>query len=245
MQLSVAEKIDQSEQLMPMKSLIKQWARPVPAFKLIGGQSSSRQQVETYINNKFEASYGATLSEYLPLFLTMRCADQLSGAAGISVASVEQSLFLEQYLDLPIEQELTRSLGSEIERQDIVEIGNLVATTSGASRIVFIVLASLLYEAGFEWMAFTATKPLLASLQKLDFNYHSLGRAQSSRLTTNSAANWGSYYQNEPEVVAGRLSCAMDIINSRKLFRCIQALYKGRIDTLANQICQELSADVS
>ena len=199
MQLSAVEKLDQSEQFKPMRSGIKQWARPVPVFDLVGGQSTARHQVETYINNKFEASYGATLTEYLPLLLTMRCADQLSGAAGISVASVEHSLFLEQYLDLPIEQELTRSLGSEIERQSIVEIGNLVATTSGASRIVFIVLASLLYEAGFEWMAFTATRPLLASLRKLDFDYHSLGRAQSSRLATNSAANWGSYYQNEPE----------------------------------------------
>ena len=245
MHLSAVENFDQPEQFRSVKSGIRQWAKPVPAFDLVGEQSTSRHQVETYINRKFEASYGATLSEYLPLLLTMRCADQLSGAAGISVASAEQNLFLEQYLDLPVEQELARSLGSEIERQGIVEIGNLVATTSGASRIVFIVLASLLYEAGFEWMAFTATRPLLASLRKMDFDYQPLGKARSSRLTTDSAANWGSYYQNEPEVVAGRLSCAKDIINSRKLFRCIQALYKGRIDSLARQIRQELPQDGS
>ncbi|NQV69389.1 MAG: thermostable hemolysin [Pseudohongiella sp.] len=245
MHSSVVEKIDQSEQFMPMKSRITQLIRPVPAFDLVQRHSSLRPQVEAYIESKFKASYGATPSEYLPLLLTLRCVDQLSGAAGISIAALEERLFLEQYLDLPVEQVLQQTLGSEVQRQGIVEIGNLVATTNGASRIIFIVLASVLYQAGFEWMVFTATKPLLAGFKKLGFENYSLGKAELARLSSDSAESWGSYYQNKPEVVAGRLSCAMDIIQSRKLFKCVQTLYKSRIDSLSAQIRQQLPEDVS
>ncbi|PCJ23947.1 MAG: hypothetical protein COA96_10695 [SAR86 cluster bacterium] len=236
MALSVATNHFQFEPCQAAKSGIKQWARPVPTFDLVNRNTESRRGVETYIGNKFKASYGATLSEYLPLFLTMRCAGQLSGVAGISPASENQPLFLEQYLELPIEQLMQQIFDEEINRGKIVEVGNLVATENGASRVIFIVLASALYRAGFEWMAFTATRPLRASLQKLGFENASLAKAELSSLTMGTVKNWGSYYQQEPEVVVGRLSCAMEIIEKRKLFRCIQGLYKNRIALLADQL---------
>jgi hypothetical protein len=223
----------------PVDCLVeKQWVRQMPIFDLVDTSSFCRAQVEKYIENKFRTTYGATLTEYLPFLLTMRCGNQLRGAAGISLGTSGQSFFLELYVDLPIEQKLAQILGRSVDRKKLVEIGNLVATTSGTNKIVFIVLASMLHQAGFEWMTFTATKPLLASLEKLGFEYHLLGKADPSRLPSDCRETWGTYYQNEPQLVAGKLACALDIIEQRKSFFCIQALYKKRIAFLVDQFSQ-------
>lgn len=221
-----------------MSQFLKQWLTPTPKFDLITEKSPLRNEVEQYVGQKFESSYGASLAEFLPLFLTLRCSDHLSASAGISLGSASKNFFLEQYLDAPVEKELGQLCGEEVRREQLAEIGNLVATTLGASRLMFIILASILNQAGYEWMVFTATKPLLRSLQRMGFETQVIAAAKPARLDTNSNADWGSYYDNQPQVVAGRLSNAQEAVEARNLFNLVQNFYKSEIDSHAFELRQ-------
>ncbi len=219
-----------------MSQLLNQWLTPSPKFEFVSAQSPKRAEVEKYVERQFESSYGAHLAEFLSVFLTLRCANKLSASAGISLGAESHKFFLEQYLDAPIEIELQRLSCEDISREKLAEIGNLVATSRGASRLMFIMLASVLNQAGYEWMVFTATKPLLHSLRKLGFASHLITEAKPSRLSKNSSANWGSYYENQPQVVAGRLSSAQQIVEGRNLFHMVQGFYRRKIESLALEI---------
>lgn len=217
---------------------LQQWLTPSPQFELVTAQSENRDLVEKYIERQFKASYGAKLADFLPLFLTLSCVDQLSASAGISLGCDSQKFFLEQYLDQPIERELKKITKENINRRQLVEIGNLVATSRGASRLMLIILASVLSQAGYDWMVFTATKPLLNSLHKLRFETHVIAEAKPTRLDNNSNADWGSYYDNQPKVVAGRLSSAQQVVADRGLFNSVQGFYKNKVDFIASEITQ-------
>lgn len=211
----------------------KQWFSPLPRFALVDQVSAERGAVEAYISAKFNQAYGASLSHYLPLLVTLRCAENLSGVAGVGLAGQQPALFLEQYLDVPVELELERVTGTRVARNSIAEVGNLVATTRGASRIVFIVLASLLARAGLDWMVFTATAPLQASLRKLGFTLLPIQAANPDRLPLAGGREWGTYYQYGPQVVAGKLDGAMALIAERHLYGAMQNLFQAQIDELA------------
>lgn len=223
---------------------LKQWLIPSPIFKLIAEESTLRAEVEQYTAYKFESTYGASLTEFLPLFLTLSCSDKLSASAGISLGSESEKFFLEQYLDAPVEKELEQLCGESVRREQLAEIGNLVATTLGASKLMFIILASILNQAGYEWMVFTAAKPLLRSLQKMGFETQVIAAAKPTRLDRNSNADWGSYYDNQPQVVAGRLSNAQAAVEARNLFNLVQNFYKSEIDSKALEIRQLGRSDV-
>jgi len=241
MSLAVADKLVQYPENTVregtgMSQFLKQWLTPSPKFELIGEESRLRAEVEQYVGDKFESSYGASLAQFLPLFLTLRCSDNLSASAGVSLGAASEKFFLEQYLDAPVEKELEQLCGESVSREQLAEIGNLVATTLGASRLMFIILASILNQAGYEWMVFTATKPLLRSLQKMGFETQVIAQAKPNRLDTNSSADWGSYYDNQPQVVAGRLSNAQEAVEARNLFNLVQNFYKSEIDSLAMEV---------
>jgi len=221
-----------------MSHFLQQWLTPSPKFDLVSAKSSNRDQVERYVEQQFESIYGAKLTEFLPIFLTLSCADQLSATTGICLGCDSQKFFLEQYLDQPIESELRKIFDEESNRRNVAEIGNLVATSRGASRLMLIVLASVLSQAGYDWMVFTATKPLLHSLHKLGLEIHVIAEAKPARLEKNSTADWGSYYENQPQVVAGRLSSARQIVVDRSLFTLVQGFYKQKIDSLAAKITE-------
>jgi len=222
-----------------MSQFLKQWLTPSPKFDLITEESALRMDVEQYVGHKFDSSYGASLAQFLPLFLTLRCSEKLSASAGVSLGAASEKFFLEQYLDAPVEKELEKLCGETVRRESLAEIGNLVATTLGASRLMFIILASILNQAGYEWMVFTATKPLLRSLQKMGFETQVIAEAKPARLDTNPNADWGSYYDNKPQVVAGRLSNAQEAVEARNIFNLVQNFYKSKIDSLAIEVRQQ------
>jgi hypothetical protein len=214
---------------------LHQLLSPGPQLHLHGPTSANRELVESYVARQFEAVYGASISEFLPLFLTLNCSNHLSAVTGINPVEA-RPLFLEQYLDSPIESEIGRAFDAEVNRLSIVEIGNLAATQRGSSQLLFVLLAATLYRAGFRWITFTATPQVRKTINRLGFELRIIAEADISRLPNGAATNWGSYYQTHPLVVAGDLSHGMDIITSRRALSGILALYCNRIDTLAAQI---------
>jgi len=211
----------------------------LPQFAQVYANAPERREVESYIQAQFHRTYGARVANFLPLLLTLRCGASLSGVAGVALAKQHSHLFLEHYLDAPVECVLQQYLQVPVARGSIAEIGNLVATTRGASRLIFIVLASVLYRAGLEWMVFTATAPLQASLRRLGFTIIPVQSAVLDRLPDSGTNTWGSYYANAPSVVAGRLDSAMQLIDKRALFSTLQSLYHAQIVEFAAALAGE------
>ncbi len=83
-------------------SLMNKLLSPLPEYELCLPESPGRQEVEAFIQKRFQDSYGATIRAFYPVILAMRCFDKLSGTSGMRVAS-QEALFLEHYLDKPIE----------------------------------------------------------------------------------------------------------------------------------------------
>ena len=122
-------------------------------------------------------------------------------------------LFLENYLDAPIETILRTQTGQDLARERIVEVGNLASEKPGGSLQVILNLARHLDESGYEWVVFTATQELIGIFTKLGLPLLALAKADPARLGS-AADDWGSYYDATPVVVAGRIRIALERFGS-------------------------------
>lgn len=211
---------------------------PAPTFEAHLPGTAGRARVEQYIANRFQTVHGASIHDFMPVLLTMGCNGRATAATGVRAAAC-QSLFLEQYLSGPIEQVLGVAAGEAVRRANVAEIGNLVATQGGSSYLLFMVLTAMLEQARFEWVVFTATPQVQKTLAYLGLSVHRLCSADPARLTLSSAAEWGRYYASQPQVVAGRVSEAMGVLNRRKLYAGVLSLFRGPIVDLACVVGQE------
>ncbi len=155
------------------KSLFSKLLSPAPEFSLSSEEDGSRGEAEAFIKQKFQQSYAADIHEFFPDLLCMRCLGMLSGTAGMRTAK-NRELFLEQYLEKSVETELSQLLKVDINRNSIVEIGNLVSSQRGASHLLFLLFTTVLHRAGYNWIVFTATKALYNNLIKLGFELNYL-----------------------------------------------------------------------
>ena len=213
----------------------------LPAFSLFASGQIGREGTERFIDQQFFKSYGAQHSEYMPWLISMRQQGQLSACAGVAFAVDKNPLFLERYLPSSIESLVSKNCGMPITRGQIAEVGNLAGSTFGgghvgSSRLLYIVLASVLEEIGIEWMVFTATRPLLISLQRLGLKHCMLGDADESFLDDAERSRWGSYYEHQPRVVAAPLSSANESIRERTQFAAIREHYASTIADMARHL---------
>lgn len=213
----------------------------LPAFSLYASGQIGREGTERFIDQQFFKSYGAQYSEYMPWLISMRQQGQLSACAGVAIAADKNPLFLERYLPSSIESLVSKNCGMPITRGQIAEVGSLAGSSFGgehigSSRLLYIVLASVLEEIGIEWMVFTATRPLLISLQRLGLKHCLLGDADESFLDDSERSNWGSYYEHQPRVVAAPLSSASESIRERTQFAAIREHYANTIADMASYL---------
>ncbi len=213
----------------------------LPAFSLYASGQIGREGTERFIDQQFFKSYGAQYSEYMPWLISMRQQGQLSACAGVAIAADKNPLFLERYLPSSIESLVSKNCGMPITRGQIAEVGSLAGSSFGgghvgSSRLLYIVLASVLEEIGIEWMVFTATRPLLISLQRLGLKHCMLGDADESFLDDAERSRWGSYYEHQPRVVAAPLSSANESIRERTQFAAIREHYASTIADMARHL---------
>jgi Thermostable hemolysin len=163
-----------------------------------------RLEVETFIYNVFKAAYGAEITLFMPNLVALRDKDNiLMGAFGLKPAS-NGPLFLEQYLDEPIEALVSKNLGKTIKRSQITKIGNLaVANPRNAGVLIAHVIQHSL-NMGIEWCVATAHHSLQNGVVKGGRDVYPLFPADKARLTLEEQAKWGSYYDRMPQVVAIR-----------------------------------------
>ncbi len=178
----------------------------------LGPLAPRRAEAEEFIRRVFLRRHGAFVRSFAPNLLLLEDGERVFAAAGWRGAG-EEPLFLERYLDAPIERVMARLAGLRLPRERLVEVGHLASDRAGGSVRVILSLARHLGRTGYEWVVFTATGELVRIFTRLGLPLLALAEADPVRLGE-QARDWGSYYDTRPVVVAGRIRIALDRIGA-------------------------------
>jgi hypothetical protein len=161
-----------------------------------------RPEVEDFIRRIYQQRFGASVRQFAPVLVSLRDADGIAAAAGYRHAA-QAPLFLERYLAAPVETLLAQQAGARASRDTIVEVGHLAAVRSEGRRLI-LMLGPHLAARGFEWVVSTLTEELRRLFLRIGVTPLALGRADPAALG-DEAADWGSYYDHRPMVLAGHI----------------------------------------
>lgn len=174
------------------------------ALTIVDRAGANRRSLERFIAGRYALTYGARIEHFADQLVGLTDAEgRWTAAVGFTPAH-SAPLFIEQYLDMPIEQAIAERLGVDVDRTQVVEVGNLAATFPGAARRLVIAMTELLHRRGHTWVAFTSTTSLLNTFARLDIATIVLAAADPERLHAGADA-WGSYYDTSPLVMAGNI----------------------------------------
>ncbi len=169
-----------------------------------GINAPDRLEIERFIHDVFAQTYGANVQQFMPQLMSLRDEnDELVAAFGLRDAD-EAPLFLERYLDAPIETVLSNRFNRTITRNQITEIGNLAVANPRNAGILIAHIIQHNLDMGVEWCVATAHRSLQNGLVKGGRDVYALQAADKSRLNVAEQVTWGRYYDNAPQVVAIR-----------------------------------------
>lgn len=172
-----------------------------------------RRRVEAFVEDTYARTYGGQVSRHYPTLMSVQdAAGRIYAVVGFRLAG-DSELFLEQYLDAPVEHAIAEACRAPSGRERIAEIGNLASDGRGATVFLFMALAAHLRALGCDYAVATATRALRGIFAKAGFPTTELGRAKPERLPDGGAA-WGSYYETDPVVLAGSIGAALPPLQS-------------------------------
>lgn len=160
-------------------------------------------QVIQHVSQRYQQAFQAELKAFMPAYLTLFDHHQIASVCGFRVAS-EESLFLEQYLDVPAQELISQLFDQKVDRTSLVEFGHLASFAKWVSPYHFLLIAERLVESGYEWCIFTATDPLFVLMSRLGLKPKLITRADANKVT-DADKIWGTYYDHQPNVFAGSL----------------------------------------
>lgn len=166
---------------------------------IVSAFAKDREEVERFIAGIYAKAYGARIQVHYPVLMSVRNEQgALLAATGFRPADLE-TLFLEQYLDRPIEDVLN------VPRGQIVEIGNLASDGGGASLFLFAALSAYLHHKGYTQAVVTSTDFLERRFEQMGLQPIRHAPADP-KLLNGQGENWGSYYNTQPHVISGSVA---------------------------------------
>ncbi len=184
----------------------------VPAPWTFGSAGrAERPRVEDFIRRGFEDAYGSRLAQLMPELMVLRHGSEIAAACGLRPAAADR-LFLELYLDAPVETVLGAASDPSAARADITEVGNLVIARPGYARRLIVHLAACLYARGCRWVVFSAVPALRNSFRRIGIPLITLAPADAGRLSADERARWGTYYDHSPVVTAVNVAAAFHAV---------------------------------
>jgi hypothetical protein len=175
------------------------------SVEVYGRETPGRTCVQDFVKGIYAERYGAHITEFAPVLLALRDAQgALVAAVGYRCAALEP-LFLERYLDVPVEQALLGAQAPRSARRDMAEVAHLVALRPGEGRRMMAELGRWLGQQGVHWVVSTVTRELRHLFLRMGIAPLALGVADPERLGER-ARDWGSYYEHEPVVLAVALA---------------------------------------
>lgn len=210
------------------------FAAPGRYFHLHSYSSAERARVEQYISTRYMQVHNAQITHFMHLLVEMKHEEETLGAIGITPGRISP-FFLEQYLGTPIEQQISGISGRPVDRHRIIETGNLAVTRRGSGLLMFLVMTQAAANSGLEWMVFTATNEVKRLIKALGFSTHLLKDAPPECLKQ-GAGQWGTYYENNPQVIAGNLSEAVSLIAANSALSRAVNHYHSEILSLSQSL---------
>lgn len=180
-----------------------------PDFEVVPPGHPERGSLETFIRAEFAHAYGARLHHFCHTLAGHRAVDGSWVAALGYTLAADHRLFLEQYLDYPVEAAILAHTGRPVARASVVEVGNLAARGAGAGRSLIVAMTRYLHRLGLVWVTFTATRGLLNSFSRLRLAPSVLAPADPARLAQ-PGGDWGTYYATRPQVMLGNIGFGHD-----------------------------------
>ncbi len=153
------------------------------------------------IRRKYQEVFGASVR---PAYDNWLQANESADAALGYRRAGSGPLYLEAYLDCPVEQLVSAAAGRPVERTAIIEIGNFAADNALAMVELWGRAANDLGGNG-EVAVATLTAPLRRMFARIGLPITQLAPARAERLGE-QAGQWGSYYASDPVVCMGEIA---------------------------------------
>ena len=184
---------------------------------ILHSKHKDRTQTEQFIQSVFIQTYGAHIRYFMQYLIRLRYdkTGTCYSVAGYNEAGLGM-LFVEQYLDQTIEFELSQKTGGLVNRNLIVEVGNLAEVGPGGARDIIIALISFLSGAGFQWGVVTAVPKLSNAFHRLGLEWVDLGLADPNVLSVDERTSWGTYYDQKPIVRAANLLKSYRVLQNKR-----------------------------
>jgi hypothetical protein len=186
-----------------------------PALRRHAQDDPDRREIESFIEAIYQRRYAAQVRRFAPELVSLRDERGAIVAAAGYRAAASGPLYLERYLDSPVEHLLGGVAHAQASRERIVEVGHLAAAKAGEGRRLALLLAPHLTSLGFQWVVSTLTEELRQLFRRLGIVPLALGAADPLALG-DEARGWGSYYEHRPVVLAGQLGLAMETLARRE-----------------------------
>jgi len=169
-----------------------------------GRFSPRRPAIEDFVRREFFVHFGARIRHFMPELLGLHAADGSIRAAVGCRSAAGEPLFLETYTRAPIEAALAAHTGFSVPRGRIVEIGSLACHNATAAIAIIRALVPHLLQAGFTWVVFTGADTVMNVFHYLGLAPRALCPADPL-LLGEARHDWGTYYEHNPHVMAGRI----------------------------------------
>ena len=157
--------------------------------------------VRQLIADRYSAVHGAQPSIDYPDYCTIVEPDGPLAALGYRRAA-DGPLFLESYLDVPVEAVLARRLGRRVDRSTVVEIGDHASARPQATLRLWAKAAELLAEEA-ELAVAVLTAPLRRMFGRVGVPVVEIAPALPEQVGSPTA--WGRYYLSDPIVCVGEI----------------------------------------
>jgi hypothetical protein len=169
-----------------------------------GPASRTRGILEDFVRREFFEHFGARIREFMPELLALHRNDDAIRAVVGCRAAANVPLFLEQYTREPIETVLAERTGEIVQRERIVEIGSLACRNAAAAIAIIRALVPHLTNEGFTWVVFTGADTVMNVFRHIGLAPRPLCPA-NPLLLGDARHDWGTYYDHDPHVMAGRI----------------------------------------
>ena len=184
-------------------------------LEILGPDDAGRADIERFIARVYDRRFGARVTQFAPQLVGLRDAHTGRWVAAAGYRSANQApLFLERYLPAPIEQILSTHRGKPVSRQGVIEVGHLSAERPGAGRRLIPLLGQHLSRESAHWVVSTLTQELRHLFVRMGVTPIALGQADPASVG-DDLAHWGSYYEHQPVVLAGRLDAALRLMRRK------------------------------
>ena len=188
-------------------------------FELRESYGAERTRTERFIAERYKRDFDARIEAFMPRLFSLRATAlgerdaPIEGALGLRTA--HGRLFVEQYLEGPIEDAIHVATGERVERTSIVEVGHFAGLRPGTMRAMILLLAERLHREGAAWVAFAGTRALRNAFLRMHLEPVALCAAARDRLPAELRGAWGTYYRNDPWVYVGPVHHGVRALGTR------------------------------